>query len=104
MDPDGKERWRLEGYLPIEDFNAFLIMGLGRVAFMRKDWAEAERRYSEVIERFPNSKYAAEATYYESVSRYSASHDHEILADVAERFKQKYQDSAWAVRSLPWLH
>lgn len=101
-DAGGEERWRLEGYLPKEDFNAFLTMGLGRIAFMQKDWPEAERRYAEVVERYPNSKYAPEAVYYKGVAGYSATHDHEILTDVAETFKQKYQDSIWALKSLPW--
>ncbi len=50
MDPDGKERSRLEGYLSTDEFRAFLEMGLARVAFMKKDWAEAERRYGRVSE------------------------------------------------------
>jgi len=104
MDPDGEERWRLEGYLPKEDFRAFLTMGLGRVAFMQKNWPEAERRYAETLEHYPDSKYAPEAAYWNGVSRYKATNDHGILAEVAETFKQKYQDSIWALKSLPWLH
>ena len=34
MDPDGNERRRLEGYLPKEEFQAFLESGLARIAFM----------------------------------------------------------------------
>jgi hypothetical protein len=104
MDPDGKERWRLEGYLPKEEFNAFLIMGLGRVAFMRKDWAEARKYYSEVSERFPHSNYAPEAVYWEAVSRYKATNDHTALGEAAKAFTEKYTDSLWAKKSLPWLH
>jgi hypothetical protein len=102
MDRDGEERWRLEGYLPKEDFRAFLTMGLGRTAFMRKNWPVAERRYAEVVEHYPNSKYAPEAVYWKGVSRYKATSDHEVLGKVAETFKQKYQDSVWALKSLPW--
>lgn len=104
MDPNGEERWRLEGYLPKEDFRAFLTMGLGRVAFMQKNWPEAERCYSEVVERYRVSKYAPEALYWQAVSRYKATNDHTVLGDVAEKFKQEYQDSIWALKSLPWLH
>lgn len=104
MDPNGEERWRLEGYLPKEDFRACLTTGLGRVAFMQKNWSEAERRYAEVVEHYPDSKYAAEAVYWQAVSRYKATNDHEVLGAVAETFKQKYQDSVWALKSLPWLH
>ena len=104
MDPEGKERWRLEGYLPKEEFRANLEMGLARVAVMRKDWAEAERRYAEIIERYSDSKFAPEAVYWHGVSRYKATNDHTVLGDVAKTFTEKYQDSIWALKSLPWLH
>ena len=102
MDPEGEERWRLEGYLSRDEFRADLEMGLARVAFMKKDWADAERRYADILERYPNSKFAPEAIYYKGVSRYSASHDGADLAAVAKTFDEKYQDTPWAMRSRPW--
>jgi len=103
MDPNGKERWRLEGYLPRGEFRVFLEMGLARVDFMRKDFADADGRYSAMLEQFPNSKYAPEALFWQGVSRYSASHDHTVLGKTAKAFTEKYQDSIWALKSLPWL-
>ena len=102
MDPEGEERWRLEGYLSRDEFRADLEMGLARVAFMKKDWAEAERRYAGILERYPDSHFAPEAIYYKGVSRYSASHDGAELAAVAKTFDEKYQDTEWAMRSRPW--
>jgi TolA-binding protein len=103
MDPDGKERSRLEGYLPKDEFRAFLEMSIARVSYMNKDLADAERRYAEVLERYPDSHFAPEALYYLGVSRYSSSHDSAILAETAQAFTKKYQDSIWALKSLPWL-
>jgi outer membrane protein assembly factor BamD (BamD/ComL family) len=103
MDPNGEERWRLEGYLPKDDFQAYLELGLARVAFMRKDWATAEKHFSNVLERHPNSKFAPEAVYYKGVSRYSASHDGAELAATADTLNQKYMGNEWQLRSLPWL-
>ena len=102
MDQDGKERWRLEGYLPKDEFRANLEMGLARAAMMKKDWANAEKRFADVIERYPDSKYAPEAVYWRGVSRYSASHDGAELANVATVFADKYQDSVWAKKAVPW--
>ncbi len=102
MDPEGKERSRLEGYLSTDEFRAFLEMGLARVAFMKKDWASAEQSYGRVADKYPNSSFAPEAVYYRGVSRYSASHDGADLAGVATTFKDKYQDSVWALKSDPW--
>lgn len=36
LDAAGKERVRLEGYLPYNDFKAALKNGLGRIAFVQK--------------------------------------------------------------------
>ena len=102
LDPDAKERWRLEGYLPREEFQAFLEMGLARLALSRKDWAEAQTRYNAVAENYPDSKFAAQAVYYRGVSRYSASHDGADLGNTAAALAEKYPDSEWRLRSLPW--
>ena len=84
MDTSGKERWRLEGYLPKDEFRANLEMGLARVAFMNKLWADAEQRYKNILERYPASKFAPEAVYWHGVSHYKATNDHTALGDVAE--------------------
>jgi len=102
MDTEGKERWRLEGYLPKDDFRAFLEMGLARISFIKKDWADAERRYAAVIENFHDSHYAPQAVYYRGVSRYSALHDAAELANTATELREKYSGTEWQLRSIPW--
>jgi Tetratricopeptide repeat len=104
LDSDGVERLRIEGYLPKEEFRAHLELGLARIAFMHKQWADAERRYAEVVERYPDSKAAPEAIYWRGVSHYKATNDHTVLGEVAEQFKQKYQDSVWALKASVWAH
>jgi outer membrane protein assembly factor BamD (BamD/ComL family) len=104
MDSNGKERRRIEGYLTKDEFNAHLELGLARVDVMNKNWADAERRYTEIIERFPNTKAAPEAVYWQAVSRYKATNDHTALGEVAKTFTEKYQDSIEAMKSIPWRH
>jgi Tetratricopeptide repeat len=104
LDSDGKERWRIEGYLPKDEFRAHLEMGLARVPFMRRQWAEAERRYAEVLERYPDSKVAPEALYWKGVSRYKATNDHSVLTRLQGQFKDKYPDSVWALKTAAWAH
>jgi outer membrane protein assembly factor BamD (BamD/ComL family) len=103
LDADGNERWRLEGYLPRDEFRAFLELGLARVAFMKKDWAAAEQHYADVLDDYPGSRFAPEATYYRGVSRYSASHDSAELAATASTLNEKFPGNEWQLRSLPWL-
>ena len=71
---------------------------------MNKQWSDAERRYGEVLDRYPNSKAAPEAMYWKGVSHYKATNDHTVLGELAEQFKQKYSDSVWALKTLAWRH
>ena len=103
LDPKGVERFRLEGYLPKDEFRAQLELGLARVAFMGKNFADAERRYAEVGERYPNSQAAPEALYWEGVSHYKATNDHTVLGQLPAQFNQ-YPDSIWALKTLAWNH
>ena len=103
LDSDGVERSRLEGYLPKDEFRAHLEMGLARVSFMNKDWADAERRYAGVLERYPDSQAAPEALYWKGVCRYKASNDHMALVELPEQFRQRYPDSIWALKTAAWV-
>jgi hypothetical protein len=47
FDSSGKERVRLEGYVPNRDFNAWLRGGVGRLALVQKKFADAERWYDQ---------------------------------------------------------
>ena len=102
-DSNGEERWRLEGYLPKEDFWLSLDMGLARVAFVNKRWADAEERYDTIIQKHRQSRFVPEAIYYRGVSRYSSSHDHTVLGSTANDLKNNYEGNEWQVRSIPWL-
>ena len=104
LDPKGVERYRIEGYLPTDEFRAQLEMGLARVVFMSKDWATAEEKYKAVLDRYPNTKVAPEALYWKGVSHYKATNDHMVLAELPDQFQQKYPDSIWAIKTEAWRH
>ena len=103
LDSDGKERVRLEGYLPNADFLGTLEDGLGRIAFVRKKYADAERWYGEVVTRFAQSHSAPGAMYWKAVAHYKATNDHTVLGKVAEDLRSVYPSSVWASKAIPWL-
>ena len=104
LDPDGKEQVRIEGYLPNDEFRARLENGLGRVAFMHKRWEEAERKYGEVAEHYPQTLAAAEAVYWRGVSHYKRTNDHTVLSEVAEELGRRYKGSEWEHKASVWAH
>ena len=105
LDPsNGAERQRTEGYLPNDDFVAQLENGLGRIAFVHKQWTEAAKWYGDVVSRFPRTAEAPEAMYWRSVAEYKRTSDHSLLSKVQEDLKRSYPGSVWASKALPWAH
>lgn len=104
MDSAGKERYRIEGYLPKMDFRAELEFALARLMFDAKKWSGAEKQYGSVIERYPTSAVAPAAQYWAGVSAYQRTHDHNVLGQTAKALADKFPLSIWTVKASIWLH
>ena len=102
LDAGGEERHRIEGFLPAADFIPQLALGRAKAAFANGEFAEAERRFREVIDRYPNSEAAAEALYWAGVSRYKATGDASALKETARQFEERYTDTSWAKKASVW--
>lgn len=102
VDASGKERHRVEGFLPKDELIAQLALGLGHSAFARQQFGEAEKLLREVVERFPATSAAPEALYWAGVARYKATNDGAALADTAAAFARRFQDSTWAKKASVW--
>lgn len=102
LDGDGKERYRIEGYLPRNEFFAQVKLGLARIAFLAKRWSDAEAIYEDIIQHHPNSATTAEAIYWRGVARYKRTQDHKALSEVAKEFTQRFQSSIWAEKASIW--
>ncbi len=103
LDPDGVERFRIEGYLPADDLLAQLGMGLGRVAFALGRYPEAEPLFREVWTKHPKSLSAPEARYWEGVSAYKATQNPAKLSETAVALRKMSPQSEWARKSSVWL-
>ena len=102
LDPAGVERHRIEGFLPVNDFLSQLALGLAKVAFQRQDYAEAERGYREIVDRFPSTDAAPEALYWAGVSKYKGSGDASALSATTAALRDRYQDTTWAKKASVW--
>ena len=101
IDSQGRERVRQEGYLPQSDFVAALESGLGRIAFVAKNYAEAARWYDDVVKRFRQSHSAPDAMYWRAASHYKATNDHTVLDRVAQELRNAYPRSVWSSKAIP---
>ena len=102
LDSAGVERHRIEGFLPADDFLAQVSLGLAKVSFSRNDFADAEHRYRDIVEKYPDTETAPEALYWAGVSKYKNTNDPAALGDTARAFGERYQDSSWAKKSSVW--
>jgi hypothetical protein len=102
LDPSGEERHRIEGFLPNDDFLAQLMLGRAQIAFAEQKWDEAERRFREIVEQFPDTDAAPEALYWAGVAPYKGTHDAVSLKRTADAFKERYQDTSWAKKASVW--
>jgi hypothetical protein len=101
-DSSGTERYRFEGYLPVEEFLPQLEFGLGKVAFARSAWEEAEERFRHVAETYPKSDIASEALYWAGVSKYKQTLDPSALTETATSLRSRYPDSVWTKKASVW--
>jgi thioredoxin-related protein len=102
LDNKGEERHRIEGFLPADDFAPQLLLGLGHAAFAEGKFTDAEARFTDVVEKYPNADAAAEAQYWKGVSRYKSTGDGSALAATAQAFAERYRDTPWAKKASVW--
>jgi phage terminase large subunit-like protein len=102
IDRDGAERHRIEGFLPVPDYLAQLMLGLGKSAFAHSRFEQAEEWYTRVVQAYPETEAAPEALYWAGVSRYKATNDAGALQQTARNFQERYTDTSWAKKASVW--
>lgn len=103
LDPGGVERYRLEGYVPRDEFHAQLELGRARLAFVEKRWEAAQDIYEGVLDQLGQTTAAPEALYWAGVCYYKNTRDHSRLRPMAEELQQRYPGSLPAKKALPFL-
>jgi thioredoxin-related protein len=102
IDPEGQERYRIEGFLPVEDFLGQLELGVAHAAFKRNAYDQAERLFREVAEKHRQTDAAPEGLYWAGVSKYRATNDPGSLKATAQILTDRYPDSTWTKKASVW--
>lgn len=102
LDSDGRERHRIEGFLPSDDFLAQLKLGLGQFQMAAKRFTDAERVFHEVVQELPETEAAPAAQYWAGVARYKGTNDASALKQTADAFKDRYSGTEWAKKASVW--
>jgi thioredoxin-related protein len=101
-DSSGMETDRWVGYLPEDDYLSELNMALARYAFRMGSYKDAERRYDEVVIKYPFTDLAPEACYFIGVSRYRYTGEASWLTHAYNTLKDMYPDSTWTIKASAW--
>jgi hypothetical protein len=54
------------------------------------------------VQKYPSTAAAPVGVYWKAVSHYKATNDHTVLGKVVTELQQKYPDSVWTKKALPW--
>jgi hypothetical protein len=103
LDPEGHERYRWVGFLPADEFQAQLMMGLAKISLFKKQWTEAEPWLNRIVEQFPNTEPVPEAMFWAAGGRFKATGERQAVVDMAQAMAKRYPESGWAKRSSVWL-
>lgn len=102
LDSNGRERYRIEGFLPTEDFLGQVGLGLARMAFENRDFSAAEKQFNAVCLEYARAGVAPEACYWAGVSAYKATNNAERLRDTQRLLAERYPESEWARKASVW--
>lgn len=102
VDPEGEERHRVEGFLPVDELLGQLQLGLARVELSAGSFHDAEELFQDLVRTHPDTEAAPEALYWAGVARYKATNDGSALEETARAFQERYQDTPWAKKASVW--
>jgi hypothetical protein len=101
MDPGGKERHRVEGFLERDALLNQLRLGIAKAEFANGRWDEAEKGFEEVASTGDDDT-APEAAYWAGVTRYKRSGDAADLGATHKRLSEKFAGTTWAKKTDVW--
>jgi hypothetical protein len=102
LDKNGREHYRLLGFLPPEAFIVHLMLAQAKIAFETSKYAEAENLFDRIVNEHPESEQVPQAIYFRGVSRRKLTKDDSYLDEAAEELKRAFPESEWTMRTNPW--
>jgi len=96
LDSNGTEYYRLNGFLPPDEFIPQLEFGLGMMALEKQGYKTASIQLKSVVDKYTRSDIAPQAQYWLGVSEYKDAHNVEALLNAWRKLRKDYPGSIWA--------
>lgn len=102
LDSDGNEHHRTVGFLPPEELIPSLLLGMAKGYFETERFAEALKQLRTLLDVYPKSDAAPEATFVQGVCKYKDTHNPQPLKEAYEQLNATYPASEWTKRAYPY--
>ena len=102
LDQGGRERHRVVGFVPTDDFLAHLKLGKGKIFFEHFRFGDALEAFAAVIGQHPQAGVVPEAIFFQGVAGYWKGHDATALRRAYDTLTAKFPASEWARRATPY--
>jgi tetratricopeptide (TPR) repeat protein len=99
LDESGEEHHRTVGFLAPGELVPSLMLGIGKSYFDLELFTQAELILEQVLQEYPQSDAAPEATYYLGVDRYKNTHIPGELKKTIESLQKNYPGNEWTKRA-----
>ncbi|MDP3182785.1 MAG: hypothetical protein Q8M54_08225 [Desulfobaccales bacterium] len=95
LDADGREHYRAVGFFTPDELIASFMVGKGHWYLDNEQFPEAKGMFEEVQAVYPESEAAAEALFFNGVTRYKMTHDPKVLREAHDNLNAKFPKSMW---------
>jgi tetratricopeptide (TPR) repeat protein len=102
LDPDGKERHRIVGFVSADELIPSLLLGMGKSYFEQDRFSEALSSIEKLLREYPKSSAAPEGIYLRGVCLYKSTNNPKPLKEAYEQLKDQYPESEWTKRAYPY--
>ena len=102
LDSGGREHHRTVGFLPPDELMASVLLGIGKMYFDREVFEKAIDVLQKVLDEFPGTGSAPEAVFVKAVAEFKLGKDTAPLKEAYEVLSERYPESEWAKRALPY--
>ena len=102
LDAEGKEHYRFTGFLPPQELCARIILDGAKAELNLENHSRAIKCFDEILQKYPGTFAAPEATFYLAVAQYLSSHEPKFLKEGLEQLRKKFADSEWTTRAKPY--
>lgn len=102
LDYQGTEIQRTIGYLDLNEFLAFMHLGIAKVHINNSDLDAANVHLNRLFDQYPDSCALPEAIFFQGINLSKKRNDRSELKNAYEKLVSEHPESSWAKRATPY--